>query len=204
MRTTRALIGFAVSLASLVATAALAQDSYDYSRNTNFATIKTFGFKYTPPMAPVAEKTTTYDSPLVKERTNSAIAAQLEMRGMRRDDQHPDVYVVTHRTYQIEYTYYGPTYAWGPYYSGYRAPYYGGGWDGYNGWNGNVYQEMLGTLTIDIEDARGGALLWRGIETKHVHQTSKPEKRDKRVVDEVAEVFKHFPTSSVVATTGVR
>ena len=53
MRTTRALIGFAVSLASLVATAALAQDSYDYSRNTNFATIKTFGFKYTPPMAPV-------------------------------------------------------------------------------------------------------------------------------------------------------
>ena len=47
-------------------------------------------------------------------------------------------------------------------------------------------------------------LLWRGIETKRVHQTSKPAKRDKRVFEEVKDVFKHFPTPGVVATTGVR
>jgi len=55
-----------------------------------------------------------------------------------------------------------------------------------------------------MEDARSGELLWRGIETKRVHQTSKPAKRDKRVFEEVKDVMKHFPTPGAVATTGVR
>jgi hypothetical protein len=67
-----------------------------------------------------------------------------------------------------------------------------------------VYAELQGTLTVDMEDAKSGALLWRGIETKRVHETSKPSKRDKRVREEVSDVFKHFPTPGAVATTGVR
>ncbi len=199
----RIFIGLAVSLAPLVTTAALAQDSYDYRRDVNFAGIRTFAFKATPPLDPVAAKTTTYDSPLVRERTNAAIAAQLESRGMRRNDEHPDVYIVSHRSFEMEYSYYG--YGWGPYAGvGYGAPYYGSGWAGWNGWNGGVYAELEGTLTVDMEDARSGELLWRGIETKRVHQTSKPAKRDKRVFKEVSDVFKHFPTPGAIATTGVR
>jgi len=202
----RIFIGLAVSLAPLVTTAALAQDSYDYRRDVNFAGIRTFAFKATPPMDPVAAKTTTYDSPLVRERTNAAIAAQLESRGMRRNDEHPDVYIVSRRSFEMEYSYYGPSgYGWGPYAAfGYGAPYYGGGWAGWNGWNGGVYAELQGTLTVDMEDAKSGALLWRGIETKRVHQTSKPAKRDKRAFEEVSDVFKHFPTPGAVATTGMR
>jgi len=193
-----------MSLAPLVTTAALAQDSYDYRRDVNFAGIRTFAFKATPPMDPVAAKTTTYDSPLVRERTNAAIAAQLESRGMRHVDENPDVYIVTRRSFEMEYTYYGG-YGWGPYAGiGYGGPYYGGGWGGWNGWNGGVYAELQGALTVDMEDARNGELLWRGIETKRVHQTSKPAKRDKRVFEEVKDVFKHFPTPGAVATTGVR
>ncbi len=206
MRTiSRIFIGLAVSLAPLVTTVALAQDSYDYRRDVNFAGIRTFAFKATPPMDPVAAKTTTYDSPLVRERTNAAIAAQLESRGMKRDDEHPDIYIVTHRTFEMDYTYYGPYgYGWGPYAGfGYGAPYYRSGWGGWNGWNYGVYAELEGTLTVDVEDARSGALLWRGVETKRVHETSKPAKRDKRVFKEVSDVFKHFPTG-VVATTGER
>jgi hypothetical protein len=207
MRTiARIVIGLVVSLAPLVTMAALAQDSYDYRRNVNFAGIRTFAFKATPPMDPVAAKTTTYDSPLVRERTNAAIAAQLESRGMKRNDENPDVYIVSRRTFQMDYTYYGPYgYGWGPYAGwGYGAPYYGGGWGGWNGWNGGVYAELEGTLTVDMEDAKSGALLWRGIETGRVHQTSKPAKRDKRVFEEVGDVFKHFPTPGVLSTTGVR
>src|SRR5262249_54897616 len=164
MRTVpRLYIGLAVCVAPLLSVVALAQDSYDYRRNVNFADIKTFAFKATPPLEPVAEKTTTFDSPLVGERTNEAIAAQLERRGMKRDDQHPDVYVVTRRTYKVEYTYFGPygwggPYAWGGYYNGY----YGPGWGGWYG--GDVYEELRGSLTVDLEDAATGALLWRGIE----------------------------------------
>jgi Domain of unknown function (DUF4136) len=203
----RVCISLALSLAPQVTTVALAQDSYDYRRDVNFANIRTFAFKATPPMDPVAAKTTTYDSPLVRDRTNAAIAAQLESRGMKRDDEHPDVYIVTHRTFELEYTYYGPYgYGWGPYAGfGYGAYYPGSvGWGGWNGWNGGVYAQLEGTLTVDVEDAKSGALLWRGVETKRVHETSKPEKRDKRVFKEVSDVFKHFPTPGVVATTGER
>jgi hypothetical protein len=98
----------------------------------------------------------------------------------------------------VEYTYYGSPY---PYY-GYAgwAPYgYGGGW-----WDGGVFEQLRGTLTVDIADARTGDLLWRGVEEGNVHQKSKPEKRDKRVVKEVAEIFEHFPVfPRAVATTGV-
>ena len=146
-----------------------------------------------------AYKTTTYDSPLMRERTHEAIAAQLQARGMSRVESHPDVYIVTHRTYKVEYTYF-PSYGWG-----WGAPY---AWSGYYnspGWyGGSVYEELRGTLAVDIEDAKSGALLWRGIETKHVHETSKPAKRDKRVYKEVADVFKRFPIPGAVATTGER
>jgi hypothetical protein len=192
-RFSRLCIGLA-SAASLLSSVALAQDSYDVRRNVNFAEIKTFAFKATPPMEPVAEKTTTYDSPLVVERTHAAIAAQLESRGMRRDDQHPDVYVVTHRTYKMEYIYFGG----GPYAWGWGAPYYGG----YNG--GYVNEELRGTLTVDLEDAKTGELLWRGVETKRVHQSSKPSKTDKYVYDQVEDACKHLPIPGAVATTGVR
>jgi hypothetical protein len=200
----RIFIGLAVSVVALGSVAVLAQDSYDYRRGANFAGIKTFAFKATPPMAPEAYKTTTYDSPLQRERTMAAITAQLEARGMKRDDRHPDVYIVTHRTYKTDYTYYGGGYGWGGPYA--WGGYYGGYYPGWAGWNGGgyVYEELLGTLTVDVEDAKSGALLWRGVETKHVHQTSKPYKRDKRVFEEVSDVFKHFPTPGVVSTTGER
>ena len=203
----RLCMGLAVSAMALGSVAVRGQDSYDYRRGANFANIRTFAFKATPPMAPEAYKTTTYDSPLQRERTNAFIAQQLEARGMKQVDQNPDVYIVTHRTYKTDYTYYGP-YGWGgPYWWGgyYGAGYYPG-WDGWAGWGGGyVYEELLGTLTVDVEDARTGTLLWRGIETKRVHQSSKPQKRDKRVYEEVADVFKHFPTTpGVAATSGVR
>jgi hypothetical protein len=195
MRTVSSLcIGF-VAVAGLLSSTALAQDSYDVNRKANFAQIKTFAFKATPPMAPVAEKTTTYDSPLVSERTQAAIAAELESRGLRRDDHHPDVYVVTHRTYKEEAypVYAGYPYAWGGYWGGW-GPYYGG----------YVYWELRGTLTIDLEDTKTGELLFRGVETKRVHQDSKPTKRDKYVSDQVEDALKHLPIWGAVATSGVR
>src|SRR5436190_3567922 len=84
----RIVLGCALSLAPLMSTAVLAQDSYDLRRHYDFGAIKTFAFKETPPIDAVASKTTTYDRPLIRERTNAAIASQLERRGMTRNDQH--------------------------------------------------------------------------------------------------------------------
>jgi hypothetical protein len=195
-----------VCAVSPVSTVAFAQRSttYDYRRQQDFSSVKTFSFKSVPvPTAGTAE-TTTYDGPLMDERTKAAIARQLESRGLRRDDENPDVVVSSRRTFKTEYTvyggygWYGP--GWGPYggyrYSGY--PYgWGSGWGGWGGWYDSptyVDERIRGTLTIDLETPETGALVWRGVGSKHVHETSKPSSRDKRVNEEVADIFKHFPS----------
>ena len=204
MRTvSRVFAGLAASMLSMVSGAALAQDSFDVSPNVNFAAIRTFAIRATPPMSPVEAKTTTYDSPIQRDRTYAAITSQLEARGMKRDDEHPDVYVTARRSFYTETYYYGPYgWGWGPYAPAGYGPYYG-----YNYWGGygDVYTELRGVLTVDLVDAKNGELLWRGVENKHVHQTSKPASRDRHVTEEVADVFKHFPIrGGAVPTSGVK
>lgn len=188
----RLLIGVAIS-ALLPATALAQKVSYDFAPGQNFSRLKTFSFKDSRAKETTREETTTYDSPFITERTNAAVAAQLEGRGMRRDDNNPDVYVTTRRTFKTEYVFYGPYgYGWGyPYYWGY----------GY-GYGGPTYTEELiyGTLTIDLEDANTGELLWRGVGTKRVHESSKPEKRTKRVVKEVSKIFEKYPPPGAAGT----
>jgi hypothetical protein len=193
-KTCRLLIGFAVS-ALLPATAIAQKVAYDYSRTENFRSVKTFAFKDSRARETTTEKTTVYDSPFVQERTRAAIAAELTGRGMRQDNEHPDAYVTARRTYKTEQVLYGPS-GWGP---------YGWGWYGW-GWGsgGPWYTEDIikGTLIIDLEDATTGALLWRGLREKTVHQHAKPEERSEQVAEDVAKIFRKFPEAGAVATGG--
>src|SRR5262245_44166604 len=106
-RIPRTLIGFAVI--ALLPVAALAQKvTYDYNPSQDFLRFKTFAFKDSPaPESKVehttAYRTTTYDDPFVRQRTNASIAAQLEARGLKLDDQSPDLFVTTRRTFKNEY-----------------------------------------------------------------------------------------------------
>jgi len=206
MRTVPRVVASLVSVLWMVPAAALAQDSFDINRHANFGAIRTYTFKYGPPMAPREAKTTTYDSPIQQERTYAAIAAQLDARGLKRDDEHPDVYIVARRAFYEEVYSYGPYgWGWGPYAPAGYGPYYGYNYGGWGGW-GDTYSQLRGTLTIDLVNAKTNMLMWRGVEDKHVHQSSKPAKRDARVSEEVADAFKHFPTLTVgpVATSGVK
>ena len=136
--------------------------------------------------------TSTYDSQLITDRTTAAVAAELERRGLRRDDQDPDVYVTTRRAFRTEYIAH-PTSGWG-----YAYPYV---WpDGYSyGFGGSYYLDDIirGTLIIDVHDALTGQLLWRGTGEKTVHRTSSPEHRLKRINREVTKIFENFPPSAV-------
>jgi hypothetical protein len=197
----RILIGVAV--AALLPTAAFGQDiTYDVGR-ADFHGLKTFAFKDSPADDRTTEATTAYDSPLVAERTQAAIAAQLAARGLRLDNDHPDMYVIAHRTFKTEYSVYangwGPGYGWG----------WGWGWGPYyTGW-GSVYgstwytdEDIIGTLIVDVQNAATGELMWRGLAEKRVHEHSSPENRTKRVNKEVAKLFEKFPGTGPVATSG--
>jgi len=96
----RILIGVAV--AALLPTTAVGQNiTYDIGR-ADFHGLKTFAFKDSP--TDDSTTTTAYDSPLVRDRTHAAIAAQLEARGLRLNNDHPDTYVTARRTFKTEYS----------------------------------------------------------------------------------------------------
>jgi hypothetical protein len=114
---TRIMIGLAVS--ALLPAAAMGQKvSYDYNRAADFSRLRTYAIKDSPTRETTTEETTTYNNPLVQERINAAVASQLESRGLRRGEDHPDVYVVARQTFETRknYTVYNP-YGWG--WSGY-------------------------------------------------------------------------------------
>jgi uncharacterized protein DUF4136 len=190
----RILIGLAVA-ALLPATVSAQKVNYDFNADQNFTRLKTYAFRDGTAAETKTSETTIYDSPLIADRTNEAIAAQLQARGMRRDDKHPDVYVTARREFRKEYVVYGYPYGWGYPYGGY--PY---GW----GYGGPGYTETLvyGTLIIDIADASNGELIWRGTGEKRVHRSSSPEHRTKRVVREVAKIFRNFPPPDRAVATG--
>lgn len=198
----RTLIGLAVAASSLAPAAAAAQKSSDdFHQQFDFSRPRTFAFKSLGAVPAVAGQDGTGDSPFVDERTNIAIAAQLERRGWTRTNEHPDLYIVTRRTFKTEYSVSGPSWGgfntptawWGPYW-GWTGPAYVDNLGLWNTW-GPVYvdERIRGTLTIDLVDASSGQLIWRGAGTKTVHEHSKPSSRTKHVNDEVSDIFEHFP-----------
>ena len=77
---------------------------------------------------------------------------------------------------------YGP-YGWG----------YGGGWGGGGTTSTQVRDILVGTLVIDIADAKKGQVIWRGMGVKEVDTQAKPEKRDKSISSAVNKIFKNYP-----------
>jgi hypothetical protein len=178
---------------TLLPSAAVAQKvSYDIG-TADFGGLRTFAFRDSP--ATDTETTTAYDSPLVRERTQQAITAQLEAKGLRRDAERPDMYVTTRRVFRTESTTYatdwGPGWGygwgwgWGPYYTGWGPSYGGTTW--------YTEERIIGTLIVDVQNAETGQLIWRGLAEKHVHEHASPAYRTKRVNKEVTKMFEKFP-----------
>jgi len=184
------VITVSTAVALLSAPAFAQKVTYDTSRAADFSQVRTFSIRQTAPVDPMASKTTAYDSPIVRQNTDAAVASQLTARGLRRDDVHPDVYVTTHRTFQTEYY-------------GYGWPGWGYGWGYYGYGYGSYYLEpiVVGTLVVDIINAETGELMWRGLSERDVHPTSSPEHRLKRINKEVYKIFKKYP-AGIVATSG--
>jgi hypothetical protein len=52
---------------------------------------------------------------------------------------------------------------------------------------------LIGTLVIDMADAKKGQVTWRGMGVKEVDTQAKPEKRDKSITSAVNKIFKNYP-----------
>ena len=170
----------AIALVVAPAVIVAQKTSYDYEKTANFAGFKTYAFKQGTPVG----------QQLIDDRIIAAIETQLAAKGFTKATADPDVFVVYHMAFDKEKDI--STYSSG--YGGYGA--YGWGWGG--GWAGGttttqVRDILVGTLVIDLADAKKGQLVWRGMGVKEVNTQANPEKRDKSINSAVQKIFKNYP-----------
>ena len=154
--------------------------SYDYEKTADFTAFKTYAHKQGTPVG----------QQLIDSRIVGAIETQLAAKGLTKSDASPDVFVVYHMAFDKEKDI--STFSSG--YGGYGP--YGWGWGG--GWSGGttttqVRDILVGTLVIDIADAKKNQLVWRGMGVKEVNTQANPEKRDKSINSAVQKIFKNYP-----------
>ena len=163
------------------ALAAAQKVSYDYEKSANFAAFKTFALKEGTPVG----------QPLIDQRIVAAIEAELTAKGLTKSETNPDLVVVYHIAFDKQKDI--STFSSG--YGGGYGP-YGYGWGG--GWAGGTTQTTvrditIGTLVIDMADAKKKQMVWRGMATKQVDAQTKPEKRDKNISNAMKKIFKNYP-----------
>jgi hypothetical protein len=172
----------AAMLAVFAAVPLLAQKvSYDFDKSANFSTFKTYAHK----------DGTKVGQPLIDDRIVAAIDEQMALKGFTKSESSPDVFVVYHVAFDKQKDI--STFSSG-YGGGYGA--YGWGWGG--GWGGGttttqVRDILIGTLVVDIADAKKNQLAWRGMATKEVQTQAKPEKRDKSITEAMKKIYKNYP-----------
>ena len=175
------LVTLAIAMTLAPALLLAQKTSYDYDKAVDFKAFKTYAFK----------EGTKVGQPLIDNRIVAAIETELAARGLTKSDANPDAFVVYHVAFDAQKDI--STYSSG--YGGGYGP-YGWGWGG--GWAGGsthtqVRDILVGTLVIDIADARKNQMAWRGMGVKEVNTQANPEKRDKSINNAVKKIFKNYP-----------
>ncbi len=163
-----------------VSTAVFAQDvKTDYDHAANFAAIKTFSIKIA----------TSWNNQISEKRVQDEITQALTEKGWKQVDDNPDALVLLHGATEKQKSL-------NTFYSG------GYGGYGYRGWGGagmgtattTTSEYLVGTLVVDIFDAKTKGLLFRGTATDEL--SDKPEKNQKKLAKASDKMFKDFPPGS--------
>ena len=129
--------------------------SYDYEKSADFKSYKTYAHK----------EGTKVGQQLIDDRIVAAIDTQMAAKGFTKSAT-PDVYVVYHVAFDKEKDI--STFSSG--YAGGYGPYgygWGGGWSGGMGTSSTTVRDILvGTVVIDMADAKKNQIVWRGMATK--------------------------------------
>jgi hypothetical protein len=169
----------------LLASPAFADKIYiDYDKNYDRSKIKTYAWKNT-----VGTSVENAD-PLLHSRIVNGIEHYLTIGGLAEVESDPDIYVTYHGSSEQELSVntasvgigvgYPSGWGYGPYggYGGYYGSYYGGVYGGTVAMSVTTYQ--VGTLVIDIWDAKTNKMVWRGIAAELV-LTDNPRKTKHKI-----------------------
>jgi hypothetical protein len=158
-----------------IGTTAFAQNvKTDYDKGTDFAQYKTFMW--------IKQPQTT--NPLTKQRVVDDVNAALKDKGLQLVTSNADLGIAAHAATQQRHTL-------NTFYNG-----FGGGWR----WGGRfgsaittVDTYTVGTLVVDIFDAKTKDAIWRGTSSKTL--SGDPDKNAASLNKAVAKMFRDFPPS---------
>jgi hypothetical protein len=167
-----------------------AQVRVDFDPKADFQALRSYAWA---PMTAEEQQIKSRNS-LTHERIQSAIESHLTARGYKKVAEAQADFLVTHtvtvesRT-QVQNTQmsvgYGRYGARGGVGVGYGIPV-----------DSTVYQYKVGTLVIDVIDARQKRLVWRGSGERTLGEDQTPEKRTEIINTTVNEVLGRFPPAS--------
>jgi hypothetical protein len=167
-----------IGLALFLANASFAQQvKTDYDRAANFSQYKTFSW----------EKVQTPD-PLWVDRIKAAVDAALAAKGWTQVESGGDISIVAieiDRDHQTLNTYYDD---------------FGGGrrWHGFGGFGESTTTSdtyTVGTLVVDLFDAKTKNLVWRGVSSGML--SNKSGKNIEKLNKGVQKLFQHFPPEAL-------
>ena len=168
-------VGFAPAAFVLLAGSAFAQDvKVDYEKSFDFSTLKTFALKIG----------TAWGNPIGEKRVTGEIEAELIEKGWTKaEEAQANAVVILHGATQQKRDL-------NTFYSGYG----GWRWGGMGTAQTTVSEYTVGTLVVDIFDAKSKQLVFRGTATDEL--SDKPEKNVKKVEKAAEKMFKNFPPGS--------
>jgi putative salt-induced outer membrane protein YdiY len=167
---------------------ATAQVTFDYDKDADFTQYKTYSF------GGWQEGSDKLVNDLDKKRIQQSFKSEFTMRNMDYVLGDADVIVtlylvIDEKTSTTAYTdYHGMGMGYG--YAGYYRPAWG--WGG--GYATTTYSEddyRVGTLVVDVYDAKSKKLVWQGVSQKTINENA--SKRAKTIPKGVKKIMKNYP-----------
>lgn len=163
---------------TLLGTTALSQSvTFDYDRTVRFSAYKSYAWT----------RGTELPDGLNHARMVRSIDGQLAAKALARVEpgDSPDVLVAYHASFDQNLRIDAFSTGWGP---------FGLGPD--RSGSATVQKILVGTLVVDIIDARTNTLVWRGMASGDIKPNDKPEQRDKKLGKALEKMFRNYPPRS--------
>ena len=163
----------AVSATLVLAGCSTLKTSVDYDRSAKFSTYKTFSWRGSEEIG----------NSLLAKRIESAVTGELAKKGLTQaSGEDADLWVVAHPRLSKETQI--TTYDSG----------WGYGWRYHGGMTTSTVEEIpVGTLIVDLVDAKQKELVWRGTASDTLNPEATPEEREKKLAEAVAKMFATYP-----------
>ncbi|HMK49744.1 MAG TPA: DUF4136 domain-containing protein [Thermodesulfovibrionales bacterium] len=164
--------------------------NYDFDRDVNFASIKTYDWMSVPQK--------TRENELTLKHIKSSVNRQLQAKGLIMTSHNPDVLIALHggKERKVDVQEWGYAYRDRDYYhagpfSGRRfAPLDAYGRDNIEYRRGtDTYEYEIGTIIIDFVDSAKKELIWRGVASGVVNPDASAEEIDRTI----AKILENYP-----------